>query len=313
MNYKLSGNKIYFGVPNKRVHDGNNSRPWEIKAFGYSIFNDTLFIHPYVCNNFELFYHQMVHVSKIVFENSNFEINRSQFNRIFLPSPSIKQIVFNDNFNVSFTSTPYITHLSFGDKFNQPIVLNSSVVYVYFGSFFNQPVKISKNLAILYIGINFSKKLDLNKHLKILRSGKGCYFVHKLSKNLKYLDLNRSFNDCIDLPKHLIWLYVHEKYVQTIKLTPNIKYLMIQGSHCNNIIGKCYSNDICLHIFAPQPSTNDNLPNNVKHITYQFTPSFNNIPNKTNIYFHCKNYSDKMKKFYKRHLSEYSNFVYIPE
>lgn len=308
MDYKLFGNNVYFDIVCARVHDDSN-RPRKTK--GCSIVKDIMYIHPYVSNNLEQFYYLMERVSKIVFEKSLYFGSQSKFNEIFLPKPSIRQIVFNETFNVPFVLTPYITHLVFGARFNQSIILNSSIVFVQFGSFFNQSIKISKKLAILFVGNSFNKNLDLNKHLKVLGT-RSQHFAARFSKNLKYLELRNCTYTNVDLPKCLRWLCMRECSIQSIKLTPNIKYLMIDKTCCKNIIIECSKIDMCLCIRKPNYLTDDNLPNNVKHITYEYFPSFANIPNNTYVNLSSSiAISNKKKMMFKKNLSRCDNFLYL--
>lgn len=308
MDYKLFGINLYFGIPCARVHDDSN-RPRKTK--GCTIVGNIMYIHPYISDNLEQFYHLMERVSKIVFERSSRNGSQSKFNQIFLPRPSIKQIVFNETFNVSFVLTPYITHLVFGYQFNQSIILNSSMVLVIFGSYFNQSIKISKKLAILFVGHNFDKNLDLNKRLKILRIC-GHRSVVKFSKNLRYLELQGCSYTNIDLPKCLRWLCMRGCSTQSIKLTPDIKYLMIDKTCCKHMIIECSKNDMYLCICKPNYLSTDNLPNNVRHITYGYFPSFINISNNTRIHLGFEIViSKKMKRFFEKNLSKCDNFLYL--
>lgn len=309
MNYKLYGENIYFDIPNRRVHDDSN-RPRKTK--GCTIVGDIMYIHPYISDNLEQFYYLMENVSKIVFESAINNFNESKFNQIFLPRPSIKQIVFNDRFNVQFVLTPYITHLSFGQKFNRQIILNSSIVHVHFGLHFNKSIKISKNLSILRLGCNFNQSLVLNKHLKILCCS-GVGFASGLSKNIKYLDMFKCCVAHIDLPKCLKWLGMQYCSIQSIKLTPNIKYLLLNGDiNCyQHTIMECYTNNVCFYIGTLNIMLLDNLPNNVRHITSSNLSFFCNIPNNTCVYLNQTAICKKTRKMLKKKLSTCDNFLYI--
>ena len=281
-----------------------------IETSDYWIYDDIVIIKPYFNNLFDNYIDLFYKYDKLIFSNymsvktclqkeiflnkklnfsdSHEPIHNSIFNdKVILPH-NLTYLTFGNCFNHAVILPPLLTNLMFGYNFNRAVNLPPLLIYLIFGYNFNQEVILPLLLTHLIFGWEFNHKVILPQLLTHLTFNHNFNQVVNLPPLLTHLKFGYKFNQIVNLPHLLVHLTFGRIFNRVINLPMNLTYIKL---NCNNkyLISNLNNEIEELELDYNFDLNLNNLPNNIKKISFHTCSQFN----------HELNYLPKSLKYLK--------------